>query len=155
MKNFSSRIIEIRDQTLEKYNHLSLDELYIKIKELNITETDELNKIAILAARISVLNKKIQSILNDNLANDNLIDTNINNDNLIIKDILNNEKSNKAIIPTEWVRVQIKETTEVNGVRFPEGIQIDVTVDDSKKIVESGKAILIGNELEKAEKIEN
>jgi hypothetical protein len=34
----------------------------------------------------------------------------------------------------------------VNGVRFPEGIQIDVTVEDSVKIVESGKAILIGNE---------
>jgi hypothetical protein len=46
-------------------------------------------------------------------------------------------------IPMEWVRVQIKETTEVNGVRFPAGIQIDVTIEDSKKIIDSGKAILI------------
>ena len=34
-------------------------------------------------------------------------------------------------------------TTEVNGVRFPEGIQIDVTEEDSKKLIESGKAAII------------
>ena len=37
----------------------------------------------------------------------------------------------------------MKESTEVNGVRFPEGIQIDVTDDDSKKLIESGKAAII------------
>ena len=35
------------------------------------------------------------------------------------------------------------EAGEVNGVRFPEGIQIDVTEDDSKKLIESGKAEII------------
>ena len=42
-----------------------------------------------------------------------------------------------------WIRVIMKESTEVNGVRFPEGIQIDVTEDDSKKLIESGKAAII------------
>ena len=37
----------------------------------------------------------------------------------------------------------IQESSEVNGVRFPEGIQIDVTEDDSKKLIESGKAVII------------
>jgi hypothetical protein len=146
MENFSSKIIELRDKTLGKFDYLTLDELSIKIKELNVIETDELNKIALLAARISVLNKRIQAILNEVTVNDNHSTKQVNSDNLIIKDILNSEQSNNKENPIEWVRVQIKQTTEVNGVRFPEGIQIDVTVEDSVKIVESGKAILIGNE---------
>jgi hypothetical protein len=152
MENFSSKIVKLRDKTLGKFDYLTLNELSIKIKELTIIETDELSKIALLAARISVLNKRIQAILNDAIVNDNNSNKQVNNDNLIIKDILNSEKSNNKDNPIEWVRVQIKETTEVNGVRFPEGIQIDVTVEDSIKIVESGKAILIGNEKNEPEK---
>ena len=155
MENFSLKIIELRDKTLGKFDYLTLDELSIKIKELTVIETDELNKIALLAARISVLNKRVQAILNDAIVNDNNSNKSANNNNLIIKDILNNEKSDIKDNPIEWVRVQIKETTEVNGVRFPEGIQIDVTVEDSIKIVESGKAILIGNEKNEPEKEES
>ena len=155
MENFSLKIIELRDKTLGKFDYLTLDELSIKIKELTVIETDELNKIALLAARISVLNKRVQAILNDAIVNDNNSNKSANNNNLIIKDILNNEKSDFKDNPIEWVRVQIKETTEVNGVRFPEGIQIDVTVEDSIKIVESGKAILIGNEKNEPEKEES
>ena len=155
MENFSLKIIELRDRTLGKFDYLTLDELSIKIKELSVLETDELNKIALLAARISVLNKRVQAILNDAIVNDNNSNKSANNDNLIIKDIINSEKSDIKENPIEWVRVQIKETTEVNGVRFPEGIQIDVTVEDSIKIVESGKAILIGNEKNEPEKEES
>ena len=155
MENFSLKIIELRDKTLGKFDYLTLDELSIKIKELTVIETDELNKIALLAARISVLNKRVQAILNDAIVNDNNSNKSANNNNLIIKDILNNEKSDFKDNPIEWARVQIKETTEVNGVRFPEGIQIDVTVEDSIKIVESGKAILIGNEKNEPEKEES
>ena len=155
MENFSLKIIELRDKALDKFDYLTLDELSIKIKELSVIETDELNKIALLAARISVLNKRVQAILNDAIVNDNNSNKSANNNNLIIKDILNNEKSDFKDNPIEWVRVQIKETTEVNGVRFPEGIQIDVTVEDSIKIVESGKAILIGNEKNEPEKEES
>ena len=52
------------------------------------------------------------------------------------------EKKEKRDSET-WIRVIMKESTEVNGVRFPEGIQIDVTEDDSKKLIESGKAAII------------
>ena len=37
----------------------------------------------------------------------------------------------------------ITESTEVNGVRFPKGIQIDVTKDDSDRLIKSGKANLV------------
>ena len=70
-------------------------------------------------------------------------------ENLIEKIIKTSKKPQE--IPVEWVRVQIKETTEVNGVRFPSGIQIDVTDEDAKQMIESDKAIL----LEEVEKKEN
>ena len=45
------------------------------------------------------------------------------------------DKKEKSNLET-WIRVIMKESTEVNGVRFPEGIQIDVTENDSKKLIE-------------------
>ena len=99
-------------------------------------------KIAYLAARISVLNKRIQELINENAVNDNSIkETNEDSTNIVEKIIKQSKKSKD--VPIEWVRVQIKETTEVNGVRFPSGIQIDVTNEDAKQMIESDKAILL------------
>ena len=60
----------------------------------------------------------------------------------IVEKIIKSSKKPKDL-PIEWVRVQIKETTEVNGVRFPSGIQIDVTDEDAKQMIENDKAILL------------
>ena len=65
-----------------------------------------------------------------------------NKENISKNDNEKNEKNEKNDTET-WIRVIMKESTEVNGVRFPEGIQIDVTEDDSKKLIESGKAAII------------
>ena len=147
MEMISSKIIEKRDQLLDKFDHLSLEELSLKIKELLISETDELSKIAFLAARVSIVNRRLLLILNAEFINDNTIDNtidnNVKNSENMIETIIDNKKPNNAEKALEWVRVQIKETTEVNGVRFPAGIQIDVTLEDSKKIIDSGKALLI------------
>jgi len=143
MEMLSSEIIEKRDQLLDKFDHLSLEELSIKIKEFLISETDELSKIAFLAARVSIVNRRLLLILNAEFINDNTIDNNVKDSENIIETIIDNKKPNNAEKALEWVRIQIKETTEVNGVRFPAGIQIDVTLEDSKKIIDSGKALLI------------
>ena len=146
METLSSQLIQKRDQLLNKFDHLSLEELSITIKQFLISETDELSKIAFLAARVTVVNKRLQSILNNEISNDNQSYNNVIKTDNIIENILDNTSTKNNNIPLEWVRVQIKETTEVNGVRFPSGIQIDVTISDSKKIIDSGKAVLIGSE---------
>ena len=146
MDMLSTEIIQKRDQFLNKFDHLALEELSIKIKELLISETDEISKIAFLAARVTIVNKRLQSILNNQIINDNKADNNFTKPDNIIESIIDNTKIKNPDTPLEWVRVQIKETTEVNGVRFPSGIQIDVTVEDSKKIIESGKALLIDDD---------
>ena len=74
METLSSQIIEKRDQLLDKFDHLTLEELSIKIKEFLISEIDELSKVAFLAARVTIVNRRLQSILNAEFKNDNTID---------------------------------------------------------------------------------
>ena len=80
--------------------------------------------------------------MGENILNDNLIENNRGKNTNIVEKILE-PSPDPTNNPIEWVRVQIKETTEVNGVRFPSGIQIDVTDEDSKKMIDGGKAILL------------
>ena len=148
--DLSVKIIDKKEELLDEFEDLSLDEIAKKIKLIENRDDNLIFKIAYLAARISILNQRIQVLINENSANDNLIRENdIESSNLIEKIIKTSKKPQE--IPVEWVRVQIKETTEVNGVRFPSGIQIDVTDEDAKQMIESDKAIL----LEEVEKKEN
>ena len=140
--NFSEKIIDKKEELLDEFENLSLDEISKKIKQIEKRDDDVIFKIAYLAARISVLNKRIQALINENSANDNSIIENSDETTNIVEKIIKSSKKPKDL-PVEWVRVQIKETTEVNGVRFPSGIQIDVTDEDAKQMIDSDKAILL------------
>ena len=143
METLSPQIIEIRDQIVQKLNDLTLEEWSKKLKELFNHETNELYKLGNLAARVFTINKRLDLILNETNDYDNNIITNGTKkiDNIVENMLIG--KTNDTSVKLEWVRVQIKETTEVNGVRFPAGIQIDVTTEDSTRMIESGKAILL------------
>ena len=143
METLSPQIIEIRDQIIEKLNDLTLEECSKKLKELFNQETNDFYKLGNLAARVITLKKRINLILNDsNEDNQNVLKNGTKKSENIIQNIMDGTPENTAN-ELEWVRVQIKETTEVNGVRFPAGIQIDVTTEDSIKMIEGKKAILI------------
>ena len=146
--DFSEKITDKKEQLLDEFENLSLDDIAKKIKQIEKRDDNVIFKIAYLAARISILNQRIQAIINDNSANDNLIRENDDNSNNIVEKIIKSSKKPQDI-PVEWVRVQIKETTEVNGVRFPSGIQIDVTEEDAKQMIESEKAILLEDVVKK------
>ena len=145
--DLSEKIIDKKEELLDEFENLSLDQIAKKIKEIEKRDDDVIFKIAYLAARVSILNQRIQSLINENSANDNLIRESSDDTSNIVEKIIKSSKKPKDI-PVEWVRVQIKETTEVNGVRFPSGIQIDVTDDDAKQMIEGDKAILL-EEVEK------
>ena len=143
METLSPQIIEIRNQIVQKLNDLTLKEWSKKLKELFNHETNELYKLGNLAARVFTINKRLDLILNETNDYDKNIITNgtKKTDNIVENMLIG--KTDDTSIKLEWVRVQIKETTEVNGVRFPAGIQIDVTTEDSIKMIEGKKAILI------------
>ena len=141
METLSPQIIEIRDQIIEQLNDLTLEECSKKLKELFNQETNDFYKLGNLAARVITLKKRINLILNDsNEDNQNVLKNGTKKTDNIIENILDGKPADTAI-ESDWVRVQIKETAEVNGVRFPAGIQIDVTNEDSIRMIESGKAI--------------
>ena len=143
METLSPQIIEIRDQIIEQLNDLTLEECSKKLKELFNQETNDFYKLGNLAARVITLKKRINLILNDsNEDNQNVLKNGTKKSENIIENILDGKPADTAI-ESDWVRVQIKETAEVNGVRFPAGIQIDVTNEDSRRMIESGKAILL------------
>ena len=140
--DFSEKILDKKEELLDEFENLTLDQIAQKIKTISYRESDIVYKLACLAARLSVLNQRIKNLINDGVINDNLIKEN-DSGNIVEKIIQRSKKPTD--VPVEWVRVQIKETTEVNGVRFPSGIQIDVTEEDSKKMIEGDKAILLEN----------
>ena len=143
METLSPQIIEIRDKIIEQLNDLTLEECSKKLKELFNQETNDFYKLGNLAARVITLKKRINLILNDsNEDNQNVLKNETKKSKNIIENIMDGKPENTAN-ESDWVRVQIKETAEVNGVRFPAGIQIDVTNEDSRRMIESGKAILL------------
>ena len=149
----SEKILDKKEELLDKFEDLKLEELALKIKQIANRENDFIFNIACLAARVSVLNKRIQAIISENTANDNYIKNEKSaSGNIVEKIIRGSEKTTNE--PVEWVRVQIKETTEVNGVRFPSGIQIDVTDEDAKKMIEGDKAIMLEDLEKNKEKVE-
>ena len=140
--DFSDKISDKKEELLDEFENLTLEEIALRIKKISYSETDLIAKIACLAARVTVLNQRIQKIIKENTINDNVVEeASENNGNIVEKLLKPSKKQND--LQVEWVRVQIKETTEVNGVRFPSGIQIDVTDEDAQKMIEGGKAILL------------
>ena len=140
--DFSEKIIDKKEEILDEFEELTLKEIAVKIKQASNRDDGLIFKIACLAARISVLNQRIQEIINENTANDNRPTNGVNSNGNIIEKIIKQSKK-PTNVPVEWVRVQIKETTEVNDVRFPSGIQIDVTKEDAQQMIEESKAILL------------
>ena len=71
--DLSEKIIDKKEELLDEFENLSLEQIAKKIKEIENRDDDVIFKIAYLAARISVLNQRIQALINENSVNDNLI----------------------------------------------------------------------------------
>jgi len=141
METLSVNIIKMRDSFLKKYSDLSLNNLSLKLKELLEKETDEIKRIVILASIVEAIRKRIEQIasvlpIKQTFSGDNKINESLSN-----KENPDEKPKNEKI--ENWIKVIIKESTEVNGVRFPEGIKIDVTKEDSVRLIQSGKAELV------------
>ena len=148
METLAPSLLEIRNSFLEKFKDEPLDSISKKLTDLFDAEKDPVKKIILLASRVETIRKRIDQIHQ----NENKTKIVQENSNETLNETSNEEKEVKTDNETEkneksnsetWIRVIMKESTEVNGVRFPEGIQIDVTEDDSKKLIESGKAAII------------
>ena len=144
METLAPSIIEIRNSFLEKFKNEKLDIISKKLTELFDVEEDPVKRLVLLASRVETVRKRIDQIHQDEnktmIIQENSNET--SNEEKEVKVENDTEKNEKSDSET-WIRVIMKESTEVNGVRFQEGIQIDVTEDDSKKLIDTGKAAII------------
>ena len=140
METLTPSILEMRNSFLEQFKNDQLETISKKLDNLFDVEKDQIKRIVLLASRVETIKKRIEQICqNENkkeIVKENLIEKKEMVDE---NDPVKEDKANSE----SWIRVIMKESTEVNGVRFPEGIQIDVTEEDSKKLIESGKAAII------------
>ena len=60
--NFSEKILDKKEELLDEFESLTLEQLALKIKQVSNRENTLIFKIACLAARVSVLNQRIQAL---------------------------------------------------------------------------------------------
>ena len=140
METLAPSILEVRNSFLEQFKNEQLETISKKLDQLFDVEKDPVTRIVLLASRVETIRKRIKQIYQNENTNKKIIES--SNEKTEVKATSEAEKTEKNN-SEKWIRVIMKESTEVNGVRFPEGIQIDVTEDDSKKLIESGKAAII------------
>ena len=140
METLAPSILDVRNSFLEQFQNEKLENISKKLDQLFDVEKDPVKRIVLLASRVETIRKRIELIYQDDNKIKKITEPSEDKKEEITEnDTEKNEKSNSE----SWIRVIMKESTEVNGVRFPEGIQIDVTEEDSKKLIESGKAAII------------
>ena len=136
--------MRIRDAIIEKYAETPLDILSSKLQALITDETDTGTKLGIFSARVEILRMRFAEIADKKYVKDNKVDEveDADGDSEILED--------NDGIKEGWMTLKILEASEVNGVRFPEGVKIDVHADDAKKLLEAKKAELISMKIEEA-----
>ena len=140
METLTPSILQVRNSFLEQFKNEQLEIISKRLDQLFDVEKDPVKRIVLLASRVETIRKRIEFIYKDDNTIKKIAELpNEKKEDIAKNDLEKDEKNNSET----WIRVIMKESTEVNGVRFPEGIQIDVTEDDSKKLIESGKAAII------------
>ena len=122
-----------RDQYFQIISDMTENEKFDWVKEKLSNEQNEIKRLALMAVRVSILrSRKIGQ-------KEKIIAKSKNQKNDIPK--INVEK--KINSKEDWKRLRMLKSGEVNGVRFPPGIIIDVNLKDSKKLLAEGLAELV------------
>ena len=136
----SAVTIAVRDKVIEKFADQPLDEMNESVKQLLHKEEDEQKRLGILAARVYILRLRIAEIAD---ADRERVISAKSPKPRDVEPIAKEEEINTETSSSEWIRLQILEDCEVNGVRFPKTVVIDVRAEDAHRLVENGKANLL------------
>ena len=133
-------IVSLRNKYLKALDGKPFDEMNLLIQKQLETEEDDLKRLSLLAARVYILRLRTLELRNE--PTENAMPW---SENKASKGSKNKEKGDAAGEGSQnkgddWRRLRMIEAGEVNGVRFPPGIIIDVNKDDGEKLVASNKA---------------
>ena len=133
--------IAVRDKVIEKFADQPLDEMNNSVKNLLTHEEDEQKRLGILAARVYILRQRIANIARGDQERV-ITSASPKADNLMPSDTNATDGATNEPETNEWTRLRILDDCEVNGVRFPKTVIIDVKSEDAEKLISSGKAEL-------------
>jgi len=142
----SPEVRRIRNSIIKKFAHEPLDIMAKFVKDIVETEEDTVKRLGAMAARVEILRMRISQISN-NRTDSNFIEI---SEEVIEDDDTVEDNLSEIIITSpnlsDWVRLRILENSEVNGVRFPQGVVIDVSQEDGARLLESGKATYVAED---------
>ena len=133
--------IAVRDKVIEKFADQPLDEMNNSVKNLLNHEEDEQKRLGILAARVYILRQRIANIAGGEQERV-ITSASPKADDLMPSDTNATDVATNGAEASEWTRLRILDDCEVNGVRFPKTVIIDVKSEDAEKLISSGKAEL-------------
>ena len=137
--------IAVRDKVIEKFADQPLDEMNNSVKNLLNHEEDEQKRLGILAARVYILRQRIANIAGGEQERV-ITSASPKADDLMPSDTDATDGATNEAEASEWTRLRILDDCEVNGVRFPKTVIIDVKSEDAEKLISSGKAELVAED---------
>ena len=137
--------IAVRDKVIEKFADQPLDEMNTSVKNLLTHEEDEQKRLGILAARVYILRQRIANIAGGEQERV-ITSASPKAEDVMPSDANATDGANNDAETSEWTRLRILDDCEVNGVRFPQTVIIDVKSEDAEKLISSGKAELVAED---------
>jgi len=134
------KTIKVRDAVIGRCETQTLEQMNEFVKSLLAQEKDEMKRLGILAARVFILRQRIQNLGGDPVAVDakKLI---AGEDEQKPETKASTDEGETETGPDQgWTRLRIIKDCEVNGVRFFEGVIVDVMADDANRLIENGSA---------------
>ena len=133
-------IVSLRNKYLKALDGKPFEEMNLLIQKQLETEEEDIKRLSLLAARVYILRLRTLELRDEPTANAMPW-----SEDKASKDTKNKGKDDEAEEGPQnkgddWRRLRMIEAGEVNGVRFPPGIIIDVNKDDGEKLVASKKA---------------
>ena len=133
-------IVSMRDRYLKALEGKPFDEMNLLIQKQLETEGEDIKRLSLLAARVYILRLRTLELRDEPTEHAMPWSKAPEEKNNKDKNTEGTEEKNSENKDNEWRRLRMIEAGEVNGVRFPPGIIIDVNATDGEKLVESKKA---------------
>ena len=133
-------IVSMRDRYLKALEGKPFDEMNLLIQKQLETEGEDIKRLSLLAARVYILRLRTLELRDEPTEHAMPWSKAPEENNSIDKNTEGAQTQNSENKDNEWRRLRMIEAGEVNGVRFPPGIIIDVNATDGEKLVESKKA---------------
>ncbi|OUW05181.1 MAG: hypothetical protein CBD16_01245 [Betaproteobacteria bacterium TMED156] len=130
LRRLAPEIEAARDQIVDHFEDKPFSELKTFVQKLLETEEDETKRLGALAARVYMLRKRIIDF-------EETVELVPAEELAAIRDM-----SDRPTTGDGWARVRVLENCEVNGMRLPEGIIVDVSAEDAQRLIDSGHAEL-------------